>query len=94
MKTMRVSEFKAKCIAVLKGIEQSGEPVVVTRRGRPMARVEAVGGDNRDKQLGTLRGSLRLRRNLVRSDTRGDWEMLTDEQILSHRGVRSRDARR
>ncbi len=76
MKTMLVSEFKAKCIAVLKGVEQSGEPVVVTRRGRPMARVEAVGEPQRGKQLGALRGTLRIRPSLVRSDTSGDWEMV------------------
>jgi len=76
MKTMLVSEFKAKCIAVLKGVEQSGEPVVVTRRGRPMARVEAVGDADRGKQLGALRGTLRIRRSLVRGDTSGDWEMV------------------
>ena len=76
MKTMLVSEFKAKCIAVLKGVEQSGEPIVVTLRGRPMARVEAVGDTSRSKQLGALSGTLRIRRSLVRSDTSGDWEML------------------
>jgi len=75
MKTMLVSEFKAKCIAVLRGVQQSGEPVVVTLRGRPMARVEGV--DERPaKQLGTLQGTLRIRRNIARTDTSGDWEML------------------
>ena len=73
---MLVSEFKAKCIAVLKSVQQSGEPVVITLRGRPMARVEGVDDANRGKQLGALRGTMRMRRSLVRSDTSGDWEML------------------
>ncbi len=76
MKTMLVSEFKAKCIAVLKGVQQSGEPIVVTLRGRPLARVEGVRDPSVGKQLGTLRGAMRIRRDLVRSDTSGDWEML------------------
>jgi prevent-host-death family protein len=76
MKTILVSEFKAKCIAVLKYVQQSGEPIVVTLRGRPMARVEPISEAGRGKQLGTLKGAMRIRRNLVRSDTGGDWEML------------------
>ena len=76
MKTMLVSEFKAKCIAVLKEVERSGEPVVVTSRGRPLARVEAFSNGARGKQLGALKGSMRIRGDLVRADTTGDWEML------------------
>lgn len=76
MKTMLISEFKAKCIAVLKEVERSGESIVVTYRGRPMARVEALSNGAHGKRLGVLKGSMRIRRNLVRADTTGDWEML------------------
>jgi prevent-host-death family protein len=76
MKTMLVSHFKAKCIAVLKEVERSGEPIVVTLRGRPMVRVEPLASGAHRKQLGVLKGSMRIRRDLVRSDTTGDWEML------------------
>ena len=75
MKTMSVSEFKAKCIAVLKEVERSGEPVVVTLRGRPMARVEPFAAGAEGKRLGALKGKMRIRRNLVRIDTTKDWEM-------------------
>ena len=51
MKTMIISDFKAKCIAVLKEIERSGEPVVVTLRGRAVARVEPVLDNGKGKRL-------------------------------------------
>ena len=76
MKTMLVSDFKAKCIAVLKEVERTGQPVVVTLRGRPMARVEPFTEEAKVKRLGTLKGNMRIRRNLVRVDTTSDWEML------------------
>jgi len=76
MKTMLVSDFKAKCIAVLKEVQRSGEPVVVTLRGRPMARVEPLSAGNHRKVLGTLKGSMRIRGDLVRSDTTRDWELV------------------
>jgi prevent-host-death family protein len=73
---MLISEFKAKCIAVLKEVQRSGEPVVVTLRGQPMARVEPFADGAQRKRLGTLQGTMRIRCDLVRSDTTGDWEML------------------
>ena len=76
MKTMLVSDFKAKCIAVLKEVKRSGEPVVVTLRGRPMVRVEPFTEGAPGKQLGVLKENMRIRRDLVESDTTGDWEML------------------
>lgn len=76
MKTILVSDFKARCIAVLKEVQRSGEPIVVTLRGQPMVRVEPFGGGGQRKQLGTLRGAMRIRGDLVRSDSSGDWEML------------------
>ncbi|HZR80855.1 MAG TPA: type II toxin-antitoxin system Phd/YefM family antitoxin [Candidatus Binatia bacterium] len=76
MKKLVISEFKAKCIAVLREAEETGEPVLVTRRGRPVARVEPVGAEEGRKQLGALKGTLRIRRDLARSDTTRDWDML------------------
>ena len=37
MKTIVISEFKAKCIALLKEINRSGEPLTVTLHGKPIA---------------------------------------------------------
>lgn len=39
MKTRIVSatEFKAKCLGLLDEIEEGGEPITITRRGRPVA---------------------------------------------------------
>lgn len=36
------TEFKAKCLAILDGIQQTGEKVTVTRRGTPIAVVGPV----------------------------------------------------
>jgi antitoxin (DNA-binding transcriptional repressor) of toxin-antitoxin stability system len=36
-KILSASEFKAKCLSCLTEIEQVGEPIMITRRGRPIA---------------------------------------------------------
>lgn len=74
MKSMILSDFKARCIAVLKEVQRSGEPIVVTRRGKPLARVEPQKPANEGKQLGALEGTLRVQCDLVHSDTTADWD--------------------
>jgi len=37
-----VSRFKAECLGLLEDISQTGEELVVTKRGRPLARVKPV----------------------------------------------------
>jgi len=36
------SEFKAKCLGLLDEVAETGEPVVITKRGRPVARLTAI----------------------------------------------------
>ncbi len=75
MQTMGVSEFKAKCIAVLKEASRTGEPVVVTRRGRPLARVEPLPGGAPPARLGACRGRMTIHGDIVHADTSEDWEV-------------------
>jgi prevent-host-death family protein len=76
MKTMLVSEFKAKCIAALKEVHRSREPVLITLRGKPLATVQPVAAPGPGKCLGGLKGRMTIRRDLVKVDTTGDWDML------------------
>ena len=39
METLSASKFKATCLAVLDRVERTGEPVLVTKRGKPVAQV-------------------------------------------------------
>ena len=76
MKTMLVSEFKAKCIAVLKEVQRSREPLVVTLRGKPLVTVRPAEPPGPGKRLGGLKGRMSIHRDLVKVDTTSDWEML------------------
>jgi prevent-host-death family protein len=76
MKTMVVSEFKAKCIAALKEVQESGKPLLVTLRGEPLATVQPVAKQRPRKRLGTLKGSVTIRGDLVHVDAGEEWEML------------------
>ena len=61
MTTYSVREFKAKVSEILRGLED-GEEVIITRRGKPCARLVHVETDAEDKKLplSALRGLLDL----------------------------------
>jgi prevent-host-death family protein len=42
MRTMAAGEFKAKCLAVMDEVAATGESVLITKRGKPVARVVAL----------------------------------------------------
>lgn len=75
MKTMVISEFKARCIAVLKGAQHDGEPLMITWHGHPLAKVVPVRDSASPRKLGALKGSMKITRDLVASDSTRDWEM-------------------
>jgi prevent-host-death family protein len=41
METMAISKFKAQALKVLKEVATSKEPIVITKRGHPLAQVVA-----------------------------------------------------
>lgn len=51
-RTVSASQFKAKCLAMLDEVAATGEEIVVTKRGRAVARVSAA------TQPQSLRGSV------------------------------------
>ena len=65
MKTVSVSEFKAKCLALLAAVQATGEPLVVTKRGKPLVRVLAAGGGKPGRWLGALEGTFEICGDLV-----------------------------
>ncbi|MAE69315.1 MAG: type II toxin-antitoxin system prevent-host-death family antitoxin [Gemmatimonadetes bacterium] len=75
MEQMTITEFKARCIAVLKEVQASGRPLVVTLRGRPLARVEPAGTDPDGPRLGVREGDMKIRGDIVSCDFTDEWEM-------------------
>lgn len=39
METITISKFKATCLALLERVRRTGQPVLITRRGEPVAQV-------------------------------------------------------
>jgi len=64
MKSMKASEFKAKCLQVMDEVAATGEPVVVTKNGRPVGRLVAH-RRTRDTLFGAFAGALEVTGDLI-----------------------------
>jgi prevent-host-death family protein len=72
MKTLGAGEFKSKCLALLDEVERTGQSLIVTKRGRPVARLAPVRRRD-DGRIASLRGSVVFQDDLV-SPTGAEWE--------------------
>ena len=52
-RTIKASEFKAKCLALLDDVAEKRETLIVTKRGKPVARI--VPAEDSPSLLGTVR---------------------------------------
>ncbi len=59
MKQMRASAFKARCLKVMKDVQATGEPVVVTKRGKPVVKVVPADTENSDL-FGFMAGRMKI----------------------------------
>lgn len=76
MQEILISEFKAKCIAILKRVQMTREPVLITRRGKPIARIEPIPQGDLARKLGTLRGRMSIHGDIVTESAGDEWEVL------------------
>lgn len=78
LESIAISEFKATCLAVLDRVRRTGVPVLVTRRGEPMAEVGPPSHPSaRGSWLGSMQGTATIEGNLVEPSTSTDeWDAL------------------
>lgn len=74
METVNISTFKATCLSLLKKVKQTGEPLLVTLRGEPIAQVVPAQIE-RDRRgwLGSARDSGQIIGDIV-SPTGEAWD--------------------
>jgi prevent-host-death family protein len=54
MNDVSISEFKAKCLGLIEQVHKTGQPLRITRHGRPVAEVISVSPDRKRKFLGDM----------------------------------------
>ena len=60
MRTINASELKARLLAVLDEVRETGEPVLVLKRGKPVARLEPPAGGKERYPQDLARGCVQV----------------------------------
>jgi prevent-host-death family protein len=79
MKEVAISEFKAKCLALLDQVQKTKKPILVTRRGRPVAEVVPPTVARSNDWIGSMKDEMEIVGDIVSPASEpDDWEVLRD----------------
>jgi prevent-host-death family protein len=80
MEEIAISEFKAKCLAVLERVRATKQPIRVTRHGKPVAEIVApTMVEDRASWIASMQGSGETLGDIISPATdEDDWEVLRD----------------
>jgi len=59
MKKMAAGKFKTHCLSLMADVQATGEPVIVTKRGKPVVKVVPVASEENDL-FGFMAGEFRI----------------------------------
>lgn len=66
MQEIAISEFKAKCLAILAQVEKTKTPIRITRHGKPVAEVVPAAPEvDRASLMGSMRNSITILGDIV-----------------------------
>ena len=73
MKSLRqreigAGEFKAKCLQLMDEVDRNRIELIITKRGRPVARLMPIEPDNDETFIGSMRGTATTLGDIVSSD--------------------------
>jgi prevent-host-death family protein len=69
VKTIPAAKFKAQCLSLLDRVTPEG--IVITKHGKPVARLVAIGGEP-GALIGSLKGKLRIKGKILSTGLRWD----------------------
>jgi prevent-host-death family protein len=58
MRTIAAGKFKANCLAIMDEVQKKREPVLITKRGKPVAKVIPAKDDGKDDFFDSMKDQL------------------------------------
>jgi len=79
MEEIAISEFKAKCLALLDQVQKTKKPILITRFGKPVAEVIPPSPKPTSDWMGSMKGSMKILGDIVSpASEESEWEVLRD----------------
>ncbi len=68
-------EFKAKCLKLMDEVARTHEPVIITKRGRPVAKMVPIENEEETELFGYMAGTATIHGDIV-SPIEVEWEAM------------------
>jgi prevent-host-death family protein len=79
MREIAISEFKAKCLALLQQVQKTKKPIRVTRFGKPVAEVVPPSLTPSADWMGSMKDTIEIVGDIVSpANEESDWEALRE----------------
>jgi prevent-host-death family protein len=81
MEEVSISEFKAKCLALLDQVNKTKKPLRITRHGKPVAEVVPPSSSVQDRSawIGSMKGRMEILGDIISpASDEDEWEALRD----------------
>jgi len=75
-------EFKAKCLKILDKVQQQRKPVVILKRGKPVAKLVPV-EERSASFIGSMKGTMEILGDVI-SPIDVKWEAESDSSLATH----------
>jgi prevent-host-death family protein len=72
-------QFKARCLALMDRVRERGEEYVITKHGKPVAKLVPVEEEAPKSAFGWMKGSLLEYGDIISPVAVEDWEVLQDD---------------
>lgn len=76
MTTIQASKFKAKCLALMDEVARTGETIVVTKNGKPVAELRAHRPPRATSLIGLHKGRISIHGDIVSPQDAPPWDAL------------------
>lgn len=74
-KSINASEFKSRCLRVLDDVQSTRVDVIITKRGKPVARLSPI-GPARTSLRGAWKGMVEIHGDIVHVDWTSEFESI------------------
>ena len=64
MPSISAAEFKAKCLSLMDEVQQTGKELIITKRGKPVAKLVAI-RVQRPSLIGSMKGTVEILGDII-----------------------------
>jgi prevent-host-death family protein len=76
MQTIKASEFKAKCLALMDEVALTGEPIRVTKHGKPIVELRPLKAEKPKSPFGWHKGLIKEHGDIMEPIDVDEWDVL------------------